>query len=365
MKKVKIIHFVPGFDHGGIESRLLDWYKEIDREKYQFDLIKTTVSHENKLIDEFRELGGKVYTIPKFSPKNYNKFKSKISEIFSNNNYNVVHCHSPSTGNFILKIAKKYRVPIRIMHARTNQFDKSTSFLLYRKYLKRKTLKNSNVYLACSKSAGEWMFGKTNKFEVIKNGIYVNHFKYNLEKRIQIRKQLKLGNAIVIGYVSRLSPSKNHLLLLDIVKDMRVRGKNIKLLIIGDGPYKGEIIKKIKYLEIEENVMLLGQVNNVNDYYQAMDFFIFPSEYEGFGTVAIESQASGLKTLVSDRVPTDVDLTKLVERVSLSAELSEWIDAIESNYPYLRYDTSQEVIDAGFDVKESVRKLESIYNKNL
>lgn len=101
IKKVKVLHFVPGFDLGGIESRLLDWYRNIDREKIQFDVLIFT-DLNNVLIKEIRELGGNVDKINALGPKTVLLFFKDIYNFFKENrDYDVVHSHSLPSGYFV------------------------------------------------------------------------------------------------------------------------------------------------------------------------------------------------------------------------------------------------------------------------
>lgn len=361
--KYKILHYVPGFDHGGIESRLLDWYNNIDRDKFQFDLLILTSVKDNVFIKEFESLGGKVYILPKFNLKNYIKFKLELNNFFKNNSdYDAVHCHSPITGKYVLELAKNYKIPTRILHSRTVKID-SNRYQFFKKYLVRKSVQFATTYFACSKEAGDWIYGENDDFQIINNGITTDQFVFNYKTRDRIRKELNLSNFTVIGNVSRFTPSKKHDFLIEILYELDKRNGNFCLLLIGDGPTKSIIEKIAEDKGVIDKVLFLGKKHNVSDYYQAMDIFVFPSEYEGFGTVAVESQASGLKTIVSTGVPNSVDVTNLVTHLPLENGVEYWADIIMKNKNYLRENKKQEIINKDFDVMTTVKKLETIYSK--
>ncbi|WP_226670492.1 glycosyltransferase [Metabacillus litoralis] len=363
--KYRILHFVPGFDHGGIESRLIDWYHKIDRSKYQFDLLKLTPDDNNSLIMEFKTLGGNVYTIPKFNIKNYVKFRLELKKFFREHKYDAVHCHSPITGKFVLEEAQKSKIPIRIMHSRTVKFDTKSKFLFYREYLKKRVVSFSNTYFSCSKEAGEWMFGAKSSFKIINNGIRTDNFIFNLETRQRVRKELNLKDSFVIGNVSRFTQSKNHDFLVDLLYEIDNRGyNNCRLLLLGDGPTKMNIKERANEKGLLDKVVFLGKKENVWDYYQAMDIFVFPSEFEGFGTVAVESQASGLKTIVSTGVPMSVNITNLIKHLPLEIGIEDWADEVIKSFNYKRDNRRLDIINKGFDVSTTVKELEIIYSGN-
>ncbi|MGE7905349.1 glycosyltransferase family 1 protein [Peribacillus sp. NPDC094092] len=369
-KKVKILHYVPGFDHGGIESRLIDWYKNIDRDKIQFDLIKLTPDTENPLIVKFKELGGKVYTLPKFSPKTYFKYQKELKKFFNEHDYNAVHCHSPITGHFVLQRAMKSGIPIRILHSRTTQFNSDSSFIPIRNYLKKLSTIYATDYFACSKEAGTWLFGEKaildKKVKIIDNGIEAENFIFNNNTRMKLREKLKLNNNFVIGNVGRFSTVKNHSFMIDIFNEICKVNKNSILMLLGDGPTEENIKAKVKELNLVDKVLFLGRQTDVEKYLQAMDVFLFPSQFEGFGTVAIEAQTAGLRCIVSDGVPFSVDVTDLIEHLPLSIGPEKWADNIlQYSKGYKRNNMYEEIVRAGFDVKSTIKFLEKFYLSDL
>ncbi|MDT9026819.1 glycosyltransferase family 1 protein [Rossellomorea yichunensis] len=366
--RIKVLHYTPGFDHGGIESRLIDWYKNIDRNMVQFDLIKlTTADDNNQLIRDFKDLGGKVFTLPQFSFESIKPFMRGLRDFFEHNNdYDVIHCHSPLSGSFVLREAKKYNIPVRIMHSRTTQFDPGSKLLPIRKYLKNRSNKYATHFFACSKEAGEWQFGKKNvndgNVKIIKNGIQSEKFIFNEEIRQKTRQALKLNKTFTIGHIGRFSSVKNHTFLIDVFKEITRRYEDSKLLLIGDGPEEFNIKQKVRNLNIDDKVIFLGRQKEVENYLHSMDVFIFPSIFEGFGTVAIEAQASGLECIVSKGVPFSVDVSNLINHLPLSAGPEEWAEIIlQFREGYKRRNMYEVIVKAGFDAKYTAKLLESFY----
>lgn len=365
MKIIRILHYVPGFEFGGIESRLLDWYNNIDRSKVQFDvLIQTDL--DNEMIRHIKSLGGNVYKICKFSPKTLLRFLREVTVFFAvHDDYSAVHCHSSVTGYFIMKEAKKRGISNLILHSRTSSYA-GTRVSLVKKMLKRLSVSVATDYFSCSEEAGEFMMTNTrfrNKpVKIINNAIEAKKFVFNPTKRTEIREQLNLNGLFVVGHIGRLTYAKNHMFLLDTFFEIYQQNKNSKLLLIGDGPLKNDIIIKAEQLGLKEDVILLGYKENVHDYLQAMDVFVFPSHFEGFGTVAVEAQASGLYCIVSDGVPQSVDVTHLVEHIQLSAGPKNWAAEI-LNYSngYERKNMYHQIVEAGFDAISTAKWLENFY----
>lgn len=219
--------------------------------------------------------------------------------------------------------------------------------------------------LACSEVAGQFLFGKNKKVEIIRNGIYLENYKFSNNIRERVRKNLHISNQIVIGYVGRLAFQKNPLFLLDVYSSIQQKIDNAVLLMVGEGDLKNEIEKKISLMGLEDKVILYGTSDNVCDLYQAMDLFILPSRHEGLGIVLIEAQASGLSCVVSkDVIPQEAFVTDLISSISLDNPAETWADAclksMELAPSAKRKDYSAIVARAGYGIESEAEKLQNI-----
>ena len=154
---------------------------------------------------------------------------------------------------------------------------------------------------------------------------------------------------------------KNHTFTLDLFKEVLYKNPNAVLMLIGDGELLRKMKKKAKKLGIERNVMFMGNINNVNEMYQAMDLFLLPSLFEGLPVVGIEAQAAGLKCIMSNTVTKEVAITDNVEFLGLKDSLNEWVDSILKNKSYERKNMKEEIIKGGYSIKEEAKKLQKIY----
>ena len=108
--------------------------------------------------------------------------------------------------------------------------------------------------------------------------------------------------------------------------------------------------------------MFMGNVNNVNEMYQAMDVFLLPSLFEGLPVVGIEAQASGLKCVMSDTITNEVVITKNIKFLNLKKDsLNKWANETLCDINYERKDMRQEVVQAGYSIEEEAKKLQEIY----
>lgn len=356
---IRILNIFMVLDRGGAETFVMNVYRQIDRTKVQFDFLvhgDKVGSYEEEII----RLGGRIYRLPKMTE--VHSYKHSVRNFFDEHpHYKIIHSHASELGLLIFKEAKKRGIPYRICHA--HSAPKGIGLKTPIRYLFKKRMAHySNVFLACSKSAGVWQFGKKKDFMIIKNGIAVNEFVFNEKSRNDIRKELGIENKLVIGHVGRFEKPKNHIFLVNIFENV-LKYSDAVLLLIGDGSLKSEIERNVTDKGIVDKVIFLGAQRQVAPYLSAMDCFVFPSLFEGLGIVLIEAQANGLKCFISDTIPEETNISTLTKRLSLCAPPDEWAKAIVNNCFSVsgRDKFANQVIVSGYDIKETVEQLQDLY----
>ncbi len=355
---LRVLHIVTDMRRGGLETMIMNYYRNIDRSCIQFDFLE----HRQGKTDydyEIEEMGGKIYRLPVLNPFSL-KYRRLLGKFFEEHpEYKIIHVHQDCMSSLILKIAKKYGIAVRIAHSHSNNQDKNLKYLV-KMYYKSKISKYATDLFACSKEAGEWMFGNA-KFNILNNAINVQKYEYSIEMRKKVRDSLGIEkNVLVIGHIGRFSPPKNHLYLLDIFKKISDK-KEAKLLLVGDGNLRSEIESKISNLNLNSRVILTGVRNDVSELLQAMDVFVLPSKYEGLGIVAIEAQSAGLPCVISDKVSAECKKTRLIYQLSLSEEPEVWAKKIIELSKMKRKSYCAEIRDSGYDLKDNARELMKFY----
>lgn len=365
MKPVRILYVNGGpMNRGGIESYMMNYYRNIDKSKIQIDFISIGLERA-AYDDEIESLGGKIYYVPKKS-KNYLQYKAAIKNILEQNEYKIVHTHMDAMGTTVLKEAKKLKIPIRIAHSHnTKHLTKNIIKLAINEYARKNINKYATNMFACSELAGRWLFGnkayESGSVEIVKNAIDINKFKYNYIKREEMRKKLNLSNEdLVIGHIGRFDHQKNHSFLLEIFKKVSQKDSKIKLILLGDGKLRNEIEGKINNLNISDKVIILGNVNNPYDYYNVFDLFILPSLFEGLPVVGIEAQANGLPCLFSDTITKELSINENVEFIPLSNK-EEWCEKVLKHITGTRNNNQSFIIQSGYDIVSESRILEKKY----
>ena len=375
-KAIRILHVLGGTGLGGAESRIMDLYRQMDREEIQFDFLvhssavrfynEDAPSREEQFYDEeIKRLGGHIYVLPKFKIYNYLTYRKSIQDFFkAHHEFRVVQGHMTSTAGIYLPIAKQYGIPITAAHARSAGVDRGLKGIATR-ILRRNLYKKTDYCFACSALAGVSVFGQRQtdegRVKVIYNAIDARKFAYQPEMRDLMRKKMSVEGKLVLGHVGRFSAPKNHPYLIDIFVSLCGMREDVVLVLLGDGPDKTAIEEKCKALGISEKVLFMGNCKHPEDYYQAFDFFILPSLYEGLPGVLVEAQAAGLRCLVSDTVTREAQATDLVTYMNIQEPASAWANEILAQADYTRRVTCQEIAEAGLDIRKQAEAYRDFY----
>ena len=361
---IRVLQVVTHMNRGGLETMLMNYYRSIDREKVQFDFL-THRPYEGDYGEEIKKLGGKIYHLPTLNPFS-RRYKKLLRYFFKTHpEYQIVHVHQDCLSGIILKIAKECGIKGRIAHSHNANQDKNLKYIIKRYYMRMIPLYATKMF-ACSKEAGKWMF-RGSDFQILNNAIYSRNYIYSPEIKEKLRNEFEISRSdLVIGHIGRFSPQKNHSFLIDIFVHVKQQEPSAKLLLVGnDNDENAEVIKeKVKMCGLKDSVIFTGLRKDVPDVLQAMDVFVFPSNYEGFGIVVLEAQASGLPCLISDKVPIECKVTDTVHQLPLAAGAESWAKkAIKAAKETVRRDASEEIRAAGFDIEENAKWLQNYYIK--
>ena len=357
---IRVLHVVTHMNRGGLETMLMNYYRHIDRTQIQFDFL-THREYDGDYGEEIKSLGGIIYHLPVMNPFSVNYLKSLDSFLKNHPEYQIIHVHQDCMSSVILKVAQKNGVKVRIAHSHNANQDRNIKYPI-KMFYKRSISKYATYLMACSKDAGDWMFGGA-PFTVLNNAIDAKKYVYDSSKSMKQREKLGINQGeLLVGHVGRFSLQKNHQYLIDIFYQLQTRVP-AKLILVGDkdGSLAKNIEEKVANLGIQDKVIFTGLRSDVEDLMQAMDVFVFPSLYEGLPVSVIEAQASGLPCIISDKVPIQCKVTKLVEQVKLTDDLNTWVDRIVSALNTERIDSYQIIKEARFDIEENAHWLQSFY----
>ncbi|MDE6845538.1 MAG: glycosyltransferase family 1 protein [Lachnospiraceae bacterium] len=376
---IRILHVLGGVGLGGAESRIMDLYRQMNRDEIQFDFLvhseamnlytasDTSVRKPEFYDEEIQRLGGHIYVLPKFKVYNYLTYKRAVQKFFEEHHeFQVVQGHMTSTAGIYLPIAKKCGIPVTVAHSRNAGVVKGLKGIAT-KFFRRNLVNKADYCFACSELAGADVFGeeamRQGRVKIIHNAIDAGRFTYDADKRKKVREQLGMTDQLVLGHVGRFNYQKNHPYLIDIFAALCKIRQDAMLILLGEGQDMEGIKEKCRQLGIEDKVRFLGNQKRPEDYYQAMDIFLLPSFFEGLPGVLVEAQAAGLKCFVSDTITREAQATDLVTYLSIEQPAGEWAKRIHAEAAYQRRDTYQTMRDSGFDVETQASGYQLFYQK--
>ncbi len=360
---MRVCYFLDCFESGGIESFLAGLILHLP-EKIEADILAKRIKNSvftDRLAARgvrFFELSGRAH-----SPRNAREFKRLIRE----RDYDAVHLNIFHAFDLrYAKIARREGVAVRIAHAHGAGLRGSRLYLLkiLLHRLSRRLLRYATVTLACSPKAAEFVFGKEAD-GYIKNGIDTSAFAYSEQKRRRIRRELCPSGKLVIGHVGRLSSEKNQAFLLSVLRELLNIHTKALLLLVGEGEDREKLFELSKDFGVSESVIFYGTTATVGELYSAMDIFLFPSLFEGFGIAALEAQCAGLPVICSEGVPSEAIICDGAVRLPLDAGAKKWADKIIEmmNISDERKSRCENIIAAGYDIKKTAREMTKYYER--
>lgn len=353
---IRVLQSVGCISSGGMEAYIMNIYRNIDRTKVQFDFLVATPTDYYKA--EIESLGGKVYyyenSIKGFFQ--YYRFLRKHPE------YKIIHSHRDFMSAIYLRIAKIAGVKFRIAHSHN-----SGRVGIYKivSYLLRPFVASAATHLyACGQEAGKWLFGKQ-EFVIAPNCIDVKRFAYNSDIRRIMREKLGFSETdFVVGHIGHYVTQKNHTFLIQVMSELLKKHSHVKLMCVGSGALKNNIIEQAVNLGISDNCKFCNTRNDIPEVLQAFDIIVFPSLFEGFSFAMLEMQASSLPIVCSDVIPSEINLTGDVCFLSLNESPAIWADKvweIKESYKRISKNGAKIVSEKGYDIKETAKKMENFY----
>lgn len=373
MKRIHTLIVGMSPEIGGIETLIIRLIREMDKSRFQFDIL--TFCPKCAYEDELKSLGCQVFHATRRGKnpiKNYidqRKFFLSHRDIYD---YVWLHLSSASDLNTIL-LTKKYTKAKVICHCHGTSFDSKPGLIRkmhnFLHFIHQKRLvKNTDLYFACSKLAGKWLYGDIgSKLTIIPNGIDLPKFSFNQQTRDAMRKVLGVDGKIVLGNVGRLAEEKNQAFLLDIFAAFLKKEPGSKLVIAGTGELEADLKQKAQELGISGDVMFLGFRHDIEDLLQAFDAFVLPSIYEGLPITIIEAQAGGLPCVISDTITREVAVTELVHFMPLSKPPQDWANEIlaalinERSSPIYKERMEQ----SGYSIYTTIEHLSDIFGGKI
>lgn len=365
---VRVLHVLHSMNCGGAETLIMNIYRNIDRERVQFDFL-VNVFDKMFFEDEILKSGGRIFRIPFLTKLTPPVYERRLYEFFrEHGEIKTVHSHLETTTGIILKQARRAGVTVRIAHSHNSRYTRTglryAPENIYKSYCRQKIVPNATELFGCSELANCWLFGNEGKnAKIIRNGIETEKYAFSEAVRKEVRGELGIKDGTkAVGHVGRFNDQKNHLFLIDIFQKFSELNDDSLLLLAGEGVLMEQVREKAKRLGLLDRIRFLGLRCDVNRLMQAFDVFVLPSKFEGLPLVIVEAQAAGLPCVVPDAISRMSYLGCSRFTFLPLGDAQAWADAI-CNAGGRSPCAASAVAEAGYDIRATAKMLEDLYIK--
>ena len=365
IKMIKICYIIGQLTMGGAEKQLFQLVRSIDKKKFQPVVI--SLSEDGFWAEEIRKIGIQVMEIRRHKSKEFNRL-IKLIKFLRKEKPDIVHTYLFSANTYGRIAAILAKIPVIIASERNAGEmgkDKNRYMIYIDKIL---SLFSDGIIcnsLHCSNNLITKYSFDVKKVFIVHNGINGNDYLGESRCSSSTKSLPK-----VIGTIGGLNQKKNHKLFLSIAKavlDMS-ENKNIKFLVIGDGPLKKELETHSKHLGIGDNVIFTGERTDIPELLHSMDIFVMTSSYEGLSNTIMEAMSAGLPVIATN-VGGNSELIVNGESGFLCASnnaivFSEKVLSLINNEDKARQmgEHGKRRIEEEFGVERMVSETETIYN---
>jgi glycosyltransferase involved in cell wall biosynthesis len=369
---IRILHVIHRMRPGGAQTLVMNLYRHIDKSRVQFDFAVR--SQQPEYYDqEIETLGGRLFHLPWHSSNPFNivGYIHALDEILQKEGpFAGIHSHVELFNGHILPVSRKAGVKLRIAHSHSASTDK-TSILrnIWGKIMRRSIQNNATHFLACSSTAAEWLYGDIHqdaRFSLFPNAIDLTPYANIHSDRYFWRQKTGLPlKGPLLGPIGRFDSVKNHSFLLQVFSKFLDLFPTAKLILVGEGILKTQVENEAKAKGFVDSICFLGVRSDIPQILGALDLFVLPSLHEGLGIVLIEAQAAGVPCLVSDTIPTEVDLgLGLIQFKNLDIGVNGWVQELQDSKLHKKPDWNNRKIalqKAGYNIQRSAKSLQELY----
>lgn len=370
-KPIRVLQVIPSLNRAAGVARFaynMDLYHDEDRVHFDYlhhSSIDGLLMHGKTYDKELQEKGSRVYLV-NYASRGLSRFIEEVNTFFEEHGseYDIVHCQMPNSAFCVLRDAKHTGVKHRILHSHLNNSSDQFLHRLRNAPLNAIGKMYATDRLACSEDAGKFLFG-SEPFTVIRNGIPIEQFAYDAGINSELRAEYGISmDAPVIGCVGRMVKQKNYPFAVKVFAQELRKRPDAKLVFIGDGTDRAELKQAIHDEGVTSSVLLLGVREDINRLYSMLDVFFMPSLYEGLPVSCVEAQASGLPCVYSTDVPHESDITQTGLFVDRTADISQWVTALERAMNGGRLTGNPEVLSArGYSASANAEQLMRYYEQ--
>jgi len=362
--KIKVLQLVEGFNFGGAETKLLELVKHMDKERFETTVISLGLG--NEIEELFKQLDCRVMT---FQRKRQFDFKllRRVTNFIREEKIDIVMT-TLFYADVLGALAGRKGGAKGVFSWETIS---SPKWLVpHRFWSYRYAIRKADRVISVSNATAEWLVQKRkvspDKVIIIPYG--VNLQKFNPQKKSVSRADIGVAETdLVIGQVSRLNEQKGHTYLIDAAPAIVKAAPNVKFVLVGDGPLRGQIEEKIKAKKLQDHFILLGFRQDVPELLPLFDVFALPSLYEGLPNVVLEAMACGLPVVATPvdgtkEAVVDKDTGFLVPVADIEALAQRLLEILlNSSLKSELGEAGRKRVEANFSLQGQVKKFEDLY----
>lgn len=360
----RILVIINTIDAGGAETFVMKLFRCIKDKGYVFDFLINKPNsdfYEKEIIS----YGGKIY-------RGYSKsqhllkslnFLYKTVKVGKYRSVFYVTAHPlGSIDILIARLAGAKKIYTRSTNASNSSFKSKLLAPFFRPFMRLL----SSVFIAPSKEAATWLFGKKvvkrGKVHILKNGLVIDNYIYSLETRKKYRNKFGIDDKFVVGHIGRFCHQKNHEKLLHVFNAITQIKHNAILILVGEGELKNKIELLAAELGIRDKVIFLGIRRDISELLQSFDAFVFPSYYEGLPNTIIEVQTAALPCVLSDSISKEVLIGSNIKMMGLYESDEKWAEEIVALSKMDRKDIREEIKASGYSIEDTAKRFLKIIN---
>ena len=305
-QRLRVLEMIDDASLGGGQMHVLLLSKYLQRENIE---IEIATEARGWLVEQAQILDIPTYAIAISNKITWQSFQN-IYQLLKSQKFDIIHTHGGTAGFWGRLVAASLQNKPKIIHtyhglhylntAQTKSLKQKIKTAIFQKIDQLLLSVTDRIICVCQSDYQKAIAVKVtspSKTSIVYNGIEIDKFSHPLNKETARKKFNIAPTEFIFGNVGRLHEQKGHKYLLQAFAKVADRAR---LLIIGDGDLKDELIKLADDLQISDRVLFLGARSDVHEFLSAIDVFVMPSLWEGQPLALLEALAMGKPCIVSD-----------------------------------------------------------------
>jgi len=377
---LRILNIVENLDKGAVENWLVNVFLTSRQMRPDWDwTFYCILGRPGRLDEKVKAAGGKIIYAP-FAISEKRKFLEHLRKELKAGRYDIIHSHHDYLSGFYLLSSRGIQFRKRILHVHNT--DKALP--VGSRFMEKLLLKPfrwlgyrfSDVIVGISEDT---LIEFTHRHRTRKPRTAILYYGINLDaygQKSAARDFLLANNlpedANVLLFVGRMNEWKNPLFVVEILRELAKKGKDVYGVFVGQGDLQKEILTRAKAENISHLIRVVGWSDNIPLIMKSATVFVFPRlEYprEGLGLVVVEAQAAGLPLVISNAIVKDaIVIPELAHYVKLDDNPAEWAEVIQKilNSPAAlsRDEALQRMKNSHFELSQATQNLLSLYESH-